>query len=122
LARSLSSKEQKIQDLEKALTKQRKASEKKISDIIERLTVLFGEYERSLNEFGVYPAPLPSNLGLPEFMDWIDAEFEALPEVIFGANDFAAAFSIESILKLLHDFTVRISRSFAKNSRSFPTP
>jgi hypothetical protein len=65
---------------------------------------LFGEYEKSLNEFGVHPAPLPSNLGLSEFMDWIDAEFKALPEVISGANDFAAAFSVESILKLLHDF------------------
>jgi hypothetical protein len=37
-------------------------------------------------------------------MEWIDAEFKALPEVISGANDFAAAFSIESILKLLHHF------------------
>jgi hypothetical protein len=37
-------------------------------------------------------------------MEWIDAEFKALPEVISGANDFAAAFSVESILKLLHDF------------------
>jgi cell division septum initiation protein DivIVA len=61
LDRSLSSKEQKIQDLEKALTEQREASRKKISDIIERLTVLFEESERSLNEFGVRPAPLPAN-------------------------------------------------------------
>jgi hypothetical protein len=65
---------------------------------------LFEEYERSLNEFGVRPAPLPADLGLPEFMEWIDVEFKALPEVISGANDFTAAFSIESILKLLHDF------------------
>jgi hypothetical protein len=86
------------------LTEQREASGKNISDIIEKLTVLFGEYERSLNEFGVRPAPLPANLGLPEFMDWIDAEFKALLEVISSANDFAAAFSVESVLKLLHDF------------------
>jgi hypothetical protein len=65
---------------------------------------LFEKYEKSLNEFGVRPAPLPADLGLPEFMEWIDAEFKALPEVISGANDFAAAFSVESILKLLHDF------------------
>jgi hypothetical protein len=57
-----------------------------------------------LNEFGVRPAPLPADLGLPEFMEWIDAEFKALPEVIFGANDFAVAFSVESILRILHDF------------------
>jgi hypothetical protein len=75
-----------------------------MSDIIDRLKVLFEEYEKSLNEFGVRPVPLPANLGLLEFMDWFDAKFKALPEVISGANDFAAAFSVESILKLLHDF------------------
>jgi hypothetical protein len=68
------------------LTEQREASGKKISDIVERLTVLFRKYERSLNEFGVRPTLLPANLGLPEFMDWIDAEFKALPEVISGAT------------------------------------
>jgi hypothetical protein len=104
LARSLNSKEQKIQHLEKALTEQREASEKKMSDIINRLKVLFEEYERSLNEFGVRPAPLPADLGLPEFMEWIDVEFKVLPKVISGTNDFVTAFSVESILKLLHDF------------------
>jgi hypothetical protein len=104
MAKSLSSKEQRIQYLEKALTEQREASEKRVSGIVNRLKALFGEYERSLNDFGVRPAPLPADLGLPEFMEWIDAEFKALPEVIYGANDFAAAFSVESILKLLHDF------------------
>jgi hypothetical protein len=92
LARSLSSKDQRIQDLEKALTEQRESSGRRISEIIDRRKALFGEYEKSLNEFGVRPAPLSSNLGLPEFMDWIDAEFKALSEVISGANDFAAAF------------------------------
>jgi chromosome segregation ATPase len=61
LARSLSSKEQRIQDLEKALTEQREASGKKVSDIIDKLKVLFEEYERSLNDFGVRPAPLPAD-------------------------------------------------------------
>jgi chromosome segregation ATPase len=71
LARSLSSKDQRIQDLEKALTEQRESSGRRIPEIVDRLKALFGEYEKSLNEFGVRPAPLPSNLGLPEFMDWI---------------------------------------------------
>jgi hypothetical protein len=66
-----------------------------ISDIIEKLKLLFEECERSLNEFGVRPAPLPVDLGLPEFMEWIDTEFKVLLEVISGANDFAAAFSVE---------------------------
>jgi hypothetical protein len=54
--------------------------------------------------FGVRPAPLPADISLPDFMSWIETEFKALLEVITGASDFAAAFSVESILKLLHDF------------------
>jgi hypothetical protein len=102
------------------LTEQREASGKKISDIVERLTVLFGKYERSLNEFGVRPTSLPANLGLPEFMDWINAEFKALPEVISGANDFAAAFSVESILKLLHEFDCADLAKFREKLSRFP--
>jgi hypothetical protein len=34
----------------------------------------------------------------------METEFKALSEVISGASDFAAAFSVESILKILHDF------------------
>jgi hypothetical protein len=120
LARSLRSKERKIQYLEKALTKQKEASGKKISDIIDKLKILFEEYERTLNEFGVRPAPLPADLGLPEFMEWIDAEFRALPEVISGANDFAAAFSVESILKLLHDFDCVDLAKFREKLPQFP--
>jgi hypothetical protein len=120
LARSLSSKEQRIQDLEKALTEQREASEKRVSSIIRKLKALFGEYERSLNDFGVRPAPLPADLGLPEFMEWIDVEFKALPEVISGANDFAAAFSVESILKLLHDFDCADLSKFREKLLHFP--
>jgi hypothetical protein len=120
LARSLSSKEQRIQDLEKALTKQREASGKRISDIINKLKALFEEYEKSLNDFGIHPAPLLADLGLPEFMEWIDAEFKALPEVISGANDFAAAFSVESILKLLHDFDCADLSMFCEKLPHFP--
>jgi hypothetical protein len=54
--------------------------------------------------FGVHPAPLPADIGISDFMEWIDTEFKALPKVISGASDFAAVFSVESILKLLHDF------------------
>jgi DNA repair exonuclease SbcCD ATPase subunit len=104
LAKSLSVKDRRIQDLERALTEQKEASGKNVSDIVNKLKLLFEEYEKSLKEFGVRPAPLPADLGLPEFMEWVEAEFKALPDVISGANDFAAAFSVESILKLLHDF------------------
>jgi hypothetical protein len=82
--------------------------------------MLFEEYERSLNEFSVCPALLPADLGLPEFMEWIDTEFKALPEVISGANDFAAAFSVESILKLLHDFDCADLAKFREKLSQFP--
>jgi hypothetical protein len=104
LSKSLRSKERKIQDLENAFTDQREASGRSVSEIISRLKNLFEEYEKSLVEFGVRPAPIPADIGLPEFMEWIDAKFKALPVVISGTNDFAIAFSVESILKLLHDF------------------
>jgi chromosome segregation ATPase len=48
LAKTLSKKEQKIQDLEKALDDQKETSERDISEILDRLRLLFGEYERSL--------------------------------------------------------------------------
>jgi hypothetical protein len=65
---------------------------------------LFEEYEKALREFGVRPAPFPASAKISDFMNWIETEFKALPGVISGASDFAAAFSVESILKLLHDF------------------
>jgi chromosome segregation ATPase len=104
LAKSLSSKEQKIQDLEKALADQRETSGKNISKINNKLKLLFKEYEKSLMNFGVRPAPLPVNIGISNFMEWIDTEFKELLEVISGASDFATVFSVENILKLLHDF------------------
>jgi hypothetical protein len=73
-----------------------------------------------MSEFGVHPSPLPSNLGVLEFMDWIDAEFKAIPEVISGANDFAAAFSVESILKLLHNFDCADLAKFREKLSQFP--
>jgi hypothetical protein len=99
-----STKEQKIQDLEKALADQREASGKNISEINNKLKLLFKEYEKSLMYFGVRPAPLPADMGISDFMEWIDTKFNALPEVISGASDFIAVFSVKSILKLLHDF------------------
>jgi hypothetical protein len=104
LAKTLSSKEQKIEDLERALAEQGEASGKDISEIINKLHLLFKEYEKSLMNFGVHPAPLPADISISDFIRWIETEFIALPEVITGASDFAVAFSIESILKPLHDF------------------
>jgi hypothetical protein len=120
LAKTLSGKEQKIQDLERALAEQREASGKDISEIINKLHLLFKEYEKSLMNFGVHPAPLPADIGLPDFMKWIDTEFKALPEVITSVSDFAAAFSVESILKLLHDFDCTDLVKFHDKLPQFP--
>jgi predicted nucleic acid-binding Zn-ribbon protein len=120
LAKTLSSKEQKIQDLEKALADQREASENDISEINNKLKLLFKEYEKSLMNFGVHLAPLPANLRISDFMAWIDTEFKALPRVISGASDFVAAFSVESILKLLHDFDCANLMKFREKLPQFP--
>jgi hypothetical protein len=92
-----------------------------MSEILEKLKLLFEEYKKSLNEFGVRPAPLPSDIGIPEFMDWMETEFKALSDVISGASDFAAAFSVESILKILHDFDCADLEKFREKISQFPS-
>jgi hypothetical protein len=120
LAKTLSSKEQKIQHLERALDEQREASGKDISEITNKLHVLFKEYEKSLMNFGVRPATLPTDISLSDFMRWIETEFKVLPEVIIGSSDFTAAFSVESILKLLHDFDYADLEKFREKLPQFP--
>jgi hypothetical protein len=71
-------------------------------------------------EFGVRPTPLPSDIGMSDFMKWIATEFKALLEVISGASDFTAAFSAESILKLLHDFDCADLAKFREKLPQFP--
>jgi Rad3-related DNA helicase len=121
LAKSLSAKDRKIVDLEKALAEQSEASKKNTFEILEKLKLLYEEYKKSLNEFGVRPAPLPDNIEIPEFMDWMEAEFKALSEVISGASDFAAAFSVESILKILHDYDCADLEKFREKISQFPS-
>jgi type IV secretory pathway VirJ component len=121
LAKSLSVKDRKILDLKKALAEQSEASKKNTSEILEKLKLLYEEYKKSLNEFGVRPAPLPDNIEIPEFMDWMETEFKALTEVIFGASDFTAAFSVESILKILHNFDCVDLEKFRENLSQFPS-
>jgi DNA repair exonuclease SbcCD ATPase subunit len=58
LAKSLSAKDRKILDLEKALAEQDDASKKNMSDILEKLKFLFEEYKKSLNEFLAFVLPL----------------------------------------------------------------
>jgi hypothetical protein len=121
LPKSLCTKDRKILDLEKALAEQDDTSKKNMSKILEKLKLLFEEYKKSLNEFGVRPAPLPTDIGIPEFMDWMETEFKALSEVISGSSDFATAFSVESILKILHDFDCADLEKFHEKISQFPS-
>jgi hypothetical protein len=116
----LSSKEQKIQDLEKALVDRDEASAREVLAMKDKLKLLFEEYVKALREFGVRPAPLPASAEFSEFMEWIDMEFKALLGVISGASDFAATFSVGSILKLLHDFDCADLMKFRKKLSQFP--
>jgi hypothetical protein len=83
--------------------------------------LLYAEYQKSLNENGVRPAPLPDDINIPDFMDWLEDEFKALTEVISGASDFAVAFSVESILKILHDYDCVDLAKFRANLSRFPS-
>jgi hypothetical protein len=74
-----------------------------------------------LNEYGVCPAPLPDDIDIPDFMDWLEDEFKALTEVISGASNFAVAFSVESILKILHDYHCVDLAKFRTNLSRFPS-
>jgi type IV secretory pathway VirJ component len=121
LAKSLSTKDRKIVDLEKALSEQSEASKKHTSEILGRLKLLYVEYQKSLNEYGVRPAPLPDVINIPNFMDWLEDEFKALTEVISGASNFAVAFSVESILKILHDYDCVDLAKFRANLSQFPS-
>jgi hypothetical protein len=53
-------------------------------------------------------------------MNWIDTKLKALPGVISGASDIAATFSVESILKLLHDFDCADLVKFREKLSQFP--
>jgi hypothetical protein len=85
-----------------------------------KLRLLFGEYRKALRELGVRPGPVPNSEEIFDLMDWTDAEFKALPGVISGASDFAAAFSVESILKLFHDFDCADLAKFREKLTHFP--
>jgi phosphoenolpyruvate carboxylase len=117
LAKTLSAKEQKIQDLERALAERDEASRKEVVEIKNKLELLFEEYRKALREFGVRPALLPVSAEISDFMCWIDTEFKVLPGVISGAS---AAFSVESILKLLHDFDCVDLAKFREKLTHFP--
>jgi hypothetical protein len=87
---------------------------------MKKLKLLFEKYGEALKNFGVHPCPFPENEEISNQMDWIEAEFWALLDVISRASDFAAAFSVESILKLLYNFDCVNLVKFRENLLHFP--
>jgi hypothetical protein len=69
-----------------------------------KLKLLFEEYGKVLKDFGACPGPLPEDGEISSLLSWIGEEFRALSGVISGTSDFTPAFSVGSILKLLHNF------------------
>jgi chromosome segregation ATPase len=116
LAKTLSSKEQKIQDLEKALVDQKETSEQEINNMKTKLKLLFEECGKALKGFGAHPGPLPEDEKNSSLLSWVEEEFRALSGVISDTSDFATAFSVESILKLLHNFDCADLSKFWENS------
>jgi hypothetical protein len=57
-----------------------------------------------MKQFGTRSSPFPEGEEISDLMDWMLKEFQALPNVISGASDFAALFSVESLMNLLYDF------------------
>jgi hypothetical protein len=75
---------------------------------------------KALRDFGVRPSPLPESEEISDLMNWIETEFKALLGVISGASDIVAAFSLESIFKLLHDFDCADLAKFREKLTRFP--
>jgi hypothetical protein len=120
LAKTLSSKEQKIQDLEKALADQKETSEQEINNMKTKLKLLFEEYGKTLKDFGACPGPLPKDENISSLLSWVEEEFWALSGVISSTSDFAATFSVESILKILHNFDCADLSKFRETLEHFP--
>jgi hypothetical protein len=62
----------------------------------------------------------PESYGAEEVMGWMLSEFEALPEVLSNASDFAASFSVESLLKLLENCDCIDFEKFKNALQKFP--
>jgi hypothetical protein len=120
LAKTLSSKEQQIQVLEKALADRDETSEQEINNVKTKLKLLFEEYGEVLKDFGARLGPLPEDGEISSPLSWVEEEFQALSGVISGTSDFAATFSVESILKLLHDFDCADLLKFRETLACFP--
>jgi hypothetical protein len=91
-----------------------------MSNVKTKLKLLFEEYGKALKDFGARPGPLPEDETISFLFSWVEEEFWAHSGVISGTSDFASAFSVESILKLLHNFDCVNLSKFRETLGRFP--
>jgi hypothetical protein len=72
-----------------------------------------------LKNFGVRPGPFHESEDISDLMDWIETEFQALPDVISGASDFAAAFFSRKYSEATLRFRLCRSCEFHENLSHF---
>lgn len=101
LAQSIVEKDLKIQTLEKNLKDQDTYVSEAVRELKEGFQIIYEKYHEALAQFGARPQPLPKANDTEALLGWLLEEFEFLPGVISSANDFAAVFCTESILKML---------------------
>jgi hypothetical protein len=71
----LSSKEQNIQDLERALSEWSETSGTDVDEMRECLKLLFEEYREALKLFGTRLGPLPDSEKISDLLYWMLKEF-----------------------------------------------
>jgi hypothetical protein len=81
---------------------------------------LFKEYRKALKDFGARPGPLSEDEEISSLLSWVEEQFQALSGVISGTSNFVVAFSVESILKLLHDFDCADLLKFCEALTRYP--
>jgi hypothetical protein len=121
-AKSLSTKDRRVHDLEKALAEQKEGSENNVSDLLNKLKLLFVEYEKSLNEFGIRPAPpLPNSRFLASW-NGSTLSLRRSPTLSLALAISQQLFRWKAFRNFCTTSTARTSQSFVKLSLSFPAP
>nr|TKW30200.1 hypothetical protein SEVIR_2G019900v2 [Setaria viridis] len=87
----------------------------------EKFLELYEEYKAALHPFGAEPYPYPADGNVVDVFEWMKNEFESLPEVITGLNDYAASFCLDSTLQFLEDEDCDHFLNFAADDYDFPS-
>lgn len=82
---------------------------------------LYEEYKAELLPFGGEPYPFPADGNVLDVFEWMKNEFESLPEVMTGLNDYAASFCLDSTFQLLEREDCDHFLTFAKDGYDFPS-